>query len=216
MKYVKFFAPALILFSLTLLEGGWVYAETSATQKDEAPVENVQETRTTLVINGKEIHVDPSKALNIDVNRKQGTAVINGKAFTIDTSKGVNLRMSSKTHPASKRAGPPSTADALPLTKEQQLRAFFGPNWKRHVVGKSEKGPLAIQVPVVKEKDKHKEKPKKSKFKHKEKYKVPSKSSALPLTKEQQQLRAFFGPNWKRHSFEIESDTTEVIESLDF
>lgn len=187
MKYVKFFAPALIFFFLPLFKGGWVYAETSATKKDEAPVEKVQKTRTTLVINGKDIPVDPSKSLNVDVNRKQGTAVVNGKAFTIDTSKGVNLRMSSKTHPASKRAGPPSMADALPLSREQQqLRAFFGPSWKRHVVGKSEKGPLAVQVPVVKEKNK-------------EKNKAPLKSSALPLTKEQRQLRAFFGPNWKRH-----------------
>ncbi len=134
MKYVKIFAPVLMLFFLTLFKGGWVYAETSATEKDEAPIENVQKTRTTLVINGKDIPVDPSKSLNVDVNRKQGTAVVNGKAFTIDTSKGVNLRMSSKTHPAAKRSVPPSMADALPLPREQQqLRAFFGPNWKRHV-----------------------------------------------------------------------------------
>ncbi|MCG9132714.1 hypothetical protein J5I95_13635 [Candidatus Poribacteria bacterium] len=189
MKYVKFFAPALILFSLTLLKGGWVYAETSATEKDAPPVENVQETQTTIVINGKEIPVDLSKALNVDVNQKQGTVVVNGKSFTIDTSKGVNLRLSADTskgvnlrlsakpHPASKRAVPPSTADTLPLTKaQQQLRAFFGPIWKRPVVGKSEKGQQAIQVPVVKEKSKQKEKPKKGKFKHKEKYKEKNKA----------------------------------------
>ncbi len=220
MKYTKVFAPVLVvLFSLTLLKGVG-YAEKSVTQKKKPAVKTAQETQMKLVINGKEIPVDSSEGLDVHVKRSQGKAVVNGKTIAIDTSKGVNLRITSKTSLDLKGAGPrqpvlpSSTADAPPRTKEQQqLRSFFGPDWKRHVVGKSEKRQLAIQEPVVKEKYKHKEKPKKGKFKHKEKYKekykAPSKSSAPPRTKEQQQLRSFFGPDWRAHVNPLKTSGTQ-------
>ena len=109
MKYTKVFTPVLVVsFSLTLLIGGWVYAEESVTQKEDPAVKTVQETQTKLVINGKEISVDPSEGLDVhvDVHVKgsRGKAVVNGKTIAIDTSKGVNLRMTSKTR-ALKGAG---------------------------------------------------------------------------------------------------------------
>ena len=187
MKYTKVFAPILFvcLFSLTLLQGVCVAAEksekSSVTQEASPIVKTTQGGQTKLVLNGKEFHED-SSVFNIRVKGRQGLVVVNGKTFAIDTSKGVSLRITSKSRPAEKgdeqqSEQQQSTADEPPLTKaQQQLRAFFGPDWKRHVVRKSEKGQRAIQVSLVKEKSKHKVKPKKGKFKHKEKYKEKRKA----------------------------------------